>query len=359
MSGILEKKLARDFGYDHAVMLGRARSGLVALLEVFQDKTAAPTPVLLPENICPVLVTAIRAGGGCAVPVPVSPLTGLPDDTAFVAAMEQIETPGIVSPTHLYGFEGVYPQTIKLARQKGWFILENDANAIRMQSDSAPFGDALLVSFGYAKPIEVGTGGAFLTNDPVLAQALRDRVSTYDLLDSAAQMQEEECMLKRRAIRATLDTGSAELARICDMETSLSRFRFDETSRDQLMDKLNHFPREKERRIEQRDLWDRALAPLDDILLPVPLNQPVPWRVIRNCPDYRDHFTHALWHHNLDAGINYRSLWREVPKNYLSGSPKLPDHWGENVINLWLTPDYDRNKIYHATQYLMETYDVL
>lgn len=154
---VLESKLARLFGFEYTVMLGRARSGLAALIEIFRDGQNNPVAVILPENICPVLVTAIRAGGGYAVPVPVSAETGLPDDGAFVKAMNDIDAPGIVMPTHLYGFEGEYPQTVTLARSKNWFILENDANATRIGGGT--FGDALLVSFGYAKPIEIGSGG--------------------------------------------------------------------------------------------------------------------------------------------------------------------------------------------------------
>ena len=346
----IEHKLAHLFGYDHVVMLGRARSGLVALLEVFQGENI---PVLLPENICPVLVTAIRAGGGIAVTVPVSPETGLTDDATFVKAMNRFETPGIISPTHLYGFQGEYPRTIKLAREKGWFILENDANATRFGTSGA-FGDALLVSFGYAKPIEIGTGGALLTNDVSLAHHVAERVSGYDVLNNPAQKREEDCMLERRAIRQNLDINAEALRRICELETNLSRFRFDEKNSEHLNLKFDQFPDELARRMEQRDIWDRVLTPLDEILQPIALQQPVPWRIIRRLPQNRDHFTRKLWANGMDAGINYRSLWRELPPDYLTGLPSSPDLWGDRVLNLWATKDYDKTRIEKTAHLLME-----
>ncbi len=359
MMPVLEQRLAHLFGFEYTVMLGRARSGLVALIETLNDIDNTPVPVLIPENICPALVTAIRAGGGTAITVPVSPENGLPDDQTFVRTMDSVEKPGIVSPTHLYGFLGDYPQTIKLARKKGWFILENDTNGLRIQSKESPFGDALLVSFGYAKPIEIGSGGALLTNDPLLAKVIDRRVSSYPLLDDSARVLEEETMLKRRSLRNMQGTSDQVLEQICHTETALSRFRFDHNSVDLLLTKLDQFPNDRARRCERRDHWDQALAPLDKILQPVTLKQPVPWRVIRRIPKGRNHFAQSLREHNIDAGINYRSLWRELPSHYLNGKPSSSDIWGDTVLNLWVTKDYDQAHIKQATDILMEAADEL
>ncbi len=351
---VLESKLAETFGFEHVVMLGRARSGLVALLELFREGSDQPIPVLLPENICPILVTAIRAGGGIAVTIPVSPLTGLPEDQEFVHAMKNSSKCGIVMPVHLYGFLGEYPETVKYARKKGWFILENDTNVVRSQSQEKAFGDALLVSFGYAKPLEVGRGGALLTNDPLLAQRLRQHVGTYRVLDKKALAMEEQIMLKRRAIRGRLVTNSDELIQICSEEVNLAKFDFDPKDTDKILVKISSFPQENEKRLECRDLWEHALAGMEDIFQPIPLKQPVPWRVIRRIPRQRDHFAQALWAQKIDAGINYRSLWREMPSSYLSGDNSVRDKWGDEVLNLWVTEDYNKLKIKNAGEILME-----
>ena len=347
----LEQKLARSFSYEYAVMAGRARSALVALIEILRK--GENIPVLLPENICPVLVTAIRAGGGTAVTVPVSPLSGLPDDQAFVEAMNNQPTAGIVMPTHLYGFLGDYSQTVKFARAKGWFILENDTNAVRYDGD-APFGDGLLMSFGYAKPLEVGRGGAIMTNEANLAKEIQSRLSTYGPLYEATIRQENDLMLKRRGMRQNLDVADPELMRICDRETTLSRFRFDERDCDLIRAKLNHFPTERQDRLARKEIWDRALEPLDNILRPVPLPQPVPWRLIRRAVTGRAPFTDILWQNDIDAGINYRSLWREMPAEYLNGTAPASDLWGETVLNLWVTKDYHRPRIEKAADLLMK-----
>jgi len=348
----LKEKLSCAFGYDHVVMLGRARSGYAALVEILSMDMDSPLPVLIPENICPAVATAIRAGGGRPVTVPVSAQSGLPDDDVFAHVLKGINQTGIFSPAHLYGFQGDYPKTLKLAHEKGWFILENDSNAIRMNCTETAFGDGLLVSFGYAKPIEAGSGGVFFTNDPALAQDMTAKVADYKMLDDTAHAQEEGCMLQRRKLRHKMDVNSPELRHLCKHEESLSRFSFNESQCDILMKKLSEFPIERNRRLALRHMWDQALKPLNDIFCPVPLKQPVPWRLIRSLAQKRDIYADILRQGNIDAGINYRSLWRELPADYLSGQPTLPDLWGDRVLNLWLTDDYDSRKIEKAANFL-------
>lgn len=201
-------------------------------------------------------------------------------------------------------------------------------------------------------------GGAILTNDGALFRALERRVSTYGLVDDDARAKEEDCMLKRRLLRTGQETSDT-LEDICKVETELSCFRFEKKNTDQLLKKLDQFPEERARRVALRDLWDDALRPLDEVLQPVKLKQPVPWRIIRRVTSGRDRFAQILRENDVDAGINYRSLWREVPAGYLSGAPSSPDLWGDRVLNLWVTENYDKKRISLATDLLREAADEL
>lgn len=169
-------------------------------------------------------------------------------------------------------------------------------------------------------------------------------------------------MLDRRTLRnsqASPDQKETELERIFHQERTLCRYRYEGVEGERLMIALENFPLERERRLKRKEIWDRTLAPLDDFLLPVPLAQPVPWRVIRRVPVHRDLVAQTLWRHKIDAGINYRSLWREVPAAYLCGSRPLTDVWGDTVLNLWVTEGYDENRIAQAGRYLREIRDAI
>jgi hypothetical protein len=80
----LETRIAALFGYSGAVLFGRARSAVVALLEVL----GGSRPFVMPSNVCPDLWLAVhRAQAAPIVLVAVDGQTGLPPDEAFVAAM--------------------------------------------------------------------------------------------------------------------------------------------------------------------------------------------------------------------------------------------------------------------------------
>ena len=171
----LERYLSNLYGYSHVVLVGRARSGLFALGQVLGlDGMDA----VIPSNICPVIPVAFSSAGLSVRLAQVSTKNGLAEDNSLIDAMSNSKRPGIVMPTHIYGYWRSYSETQKWAKKNGWFILENDtlcAARIRMGRRFA-FGDALLVSFGHTKSINAGGGGALLTDDIELANNLRKLV---------------------------------------------------------------------------------------------------------------------------------------------------------------------------------------
>ncbi len=358
----LTKKICHTFGYKKAVLTGRARSGLRALTELLgKDFNTDKIPVLIPENICSATVMAISAAGGIAVPVKVSHHTGLPSDQHFIQRMEEFPTPGIIMPTHLYGFRQNYEKTIKMARDNGWFVLENDAVATHACQDlqlDSPFGDAMIVSFGYSKPLDVGSGGVILTNNSELANKLEAIIRRYPVIDPLSLNLEKRCMLARRDLRKGIASHDAELyslETICERELELNAFRFEPQLAMELADKLDHFPEVLSKRKKLSQLWIEAIGDTDQKLNTVNLPQPVPWRVIFYSPNYRKKITEVLWKNGFDVGINYGSLWKEVPHHYLFGQPPSEDRWGREVINLWVTEDYDEKRILRACKTIKRT----
>ena len=112
----LEGRIADLFGYSDAILFGRARSGVLALLDVLGLSRDAG--FIMPSNICPSLLMAVHSYGSKIGLADVSELNGLPSDNTFVEAMQQAERPGVVMPTHLYGFVQPYPKTVANARAR-------------------------------------------------------------------------------------------------------------------------------------------------------------------------------------------------------------------------------------------------
>jgi len=336
--------LSQLFGYEHAVLFGRARSGLAAFIEI----VGGDLPVLMPSNICPSVLSAVLGGGGKPVLVPVSPLSGLADDERMAAALARNNAArGVVMPAHLYGIWSPYPATCRLARERGWLFLENDSMATIAVAGKAAAGDALLVSFGPGKTIDAGGGGAILANDASLAASLAQKAAAWPPLQAADEAVEANLALARRSLRALEAAHLAEP--LLQIDIAHLRHGFEESRKDRLVAALAAFRRGCERRRAVLFKWQRALAGLAEHLV-LPDEIIAPWRLIGRFrdPARRDQAIAALRQTGIDAGINYPPLTDAHPTLLGDQRHADADNWGDRVINFWLSDDYDEGRIAHA-----------
>lgn len=349
----LETRIADLFGYSDTVLFGRARSGVVALLDVLGVNRNAG--FIMPSNLCPSLLLAVYSCGAKVSLAGVSQSNGLASDTALVEAMQRAERPGVVMPTHLYGFVQPYPKTVAYARAHGWFVLENDTIATKARFAGAgrsAFGDALVVSFGYAKAIEAGGGGAVLTDDAAFARELRAREHEFPLLDDAALKAEEEFMLLGRRLHNSQIETTGLFAR--DREARLfervpgCQYRFPDNLEVPLSDALKGFQAAVEDRRQKLDMWENFLAPFNNALFTPKADCIVPWRLIRRAPGIRDAIVAALRKEGIDAGTNFPPLNRSFPRLFSGQQYAGAEQWGREVLNLWLTPAYDAARMKRA-----------
>src|SRR6478609_6474053 len=117
--------------YEHSIGLPRARDALAAWCEIEGEKISIPT------NCCPALLPFAKEL------VPIDPETGLAP-----------------VPVQLYGYRQIFPNA----------KLEIDPLMTGLLGE--PFAESTIISFGYAKTIDIGGGGAILTNDLSLADEL-------------------------------------------------------------------------------------------------------------------------------------------------------------------------------------------
>lgn len=346
----LARVVAEGFSREYAVLFGRARDALLAILEVI----GAQGPLLMPSNICPEVYLAFAAAGHRSTLVAVSATTGLPDDAAYAAAMRGRDRPGVVMPTHLYGLVQPYTETLAVARERGWFIMENDSLATghRALGRPSPFAAVAptVVSFGAGKTIAAGAGGAVLTNDARLARQLADVASSYPAADG------EDA---REAIRLGWIRGAkrGDMAARLACESALlqsadgQRFAFPAWAEAPLRQALEKLPEEIARRREIALAWRAALRAVGDPVEFPEIEQVAPWRLIGRVATRRDRVLDSLRAAGIDAGDNYPALDTFFPRHAAyaaSSAPETARHWQERVLNLWLTPDYTPRRIRQA-----------
>lgn len=343
----VERALADLFGYSYAILFGRARSALVTLLEIVGVHERFP--VLLPSNICPAVLTAICGAGATPQLVPVCIANGLPPDESLAREIESRGIGGVVMITHLYGFRQSYPQTLAAAARQGWFVLENDSLAVTARLDSSAgrtaFGDALLVSFGYAKTLEIGGGGAVLTDDHAVASELRHRANLFPPLGDAAIAAEAKFTELRRRYRQQPLSMPRLAEGLLPAELKELRYAFPAQHAGSLTSRIRELPELVRRRQERAAFWEQELKRLGEVLIAPNIAPVIPWRVIRRAPCYRSRLVSELRKNGFDAGTNFPPLVDSYPN--LLGEQRFPaaEQWGSEVINFWVSDDYDDDRI--------------
>jgi dTDP-4-amino-4,6-dideoxygalactose transaminase len=320
---------------------------------------------VIPSNICPpILIAGIGTGAQISL-ADVDPETGLASDETLSSAVAAAAGQGVVMPTHLYGFVQKYPRTVEIARNRGWFVLENDCVATSARhSPNAPrraFGDGLIISFGPGKTLDAsGGGGVFLTDDPQLAARLQEREALYPAFDQIAREREKLIVLQRRGLlnqRPTRSCDSPLVEQLLFEELGDLRYGFSDDLIAPLQNAMRSLRAKVEGRLERLEWWSGALKSCV-LFAPAPiLEHVVPWRVIRRMPKLRSETIDALRGAGFDAGTNYQPLTANFPALLANYRQPGAERWGREVLNLWVSENYDRERINRAAGVISKVFD--
>jgi len=166
----VEAELAEHFGREHAVLVGRATTGLTLLFESLDISGE----VVYPEYMCPSPVYAALYADAtprfCDVKAdytmdPVSLKTVVSEDTEAIVTV------------HMFGHPAQMDEIETIAAEHDVVVVEDACQSIGSLPNGDPLGsrgDVSVVSFGNGKPIDAGSGGAVLTDDQQLATAVRE-----------------------------------------------------------------------------------------------------------------------------------------------------------------------------------------
>ncbi|GAA3570761.1 DegT/DnrJ/EryC1/StrS family aminotransferase [Streptomyces osmaniensis] len=193
----LEDEFAAGHGRAHALAVN---SGTSALFLAYQALgVRAGDEVVVPTFTFPATATPLRWLGARPVLVDCGELTG--NVTAETIASRITERTRGIAVTHLYGHPCDMPAIVRLARDKGLFLVEDCSHAHGAHDSSrrvGTWGDAAVFSVGARKPVSGGHGGVLLT----------DRADVFETacLSSASQ-QRSFASVRDPQRRAVSDTG--------------------------------------------------------------------------------------------------------------------------------------------------------
>jgi dTDP-4-amino-4,6-dideoxygalactose transaminase len=167
-----ERTLAAASGRAHAVLTGNGTTALWAALAALDLPDGAA--VVYPTITCETAVNAAVFAGLRPVFADVDPATAAASIARLTDAARRHDA-GVIVPTHIFGRVDSTAGT-----DAGPPDLPRIVDAAQSAGTAACVGDgrAAVLSFGPGKQLDLGGGGALLTDDPVFASNVRDLLST-------------------------------------------------------------------------------------------------------------------------------------------------------------------------------------
>jgi dTDP-4-amino-4,6-dideoxygalactose transaminase len=197
-----ERALAAATGRSHAVLAGNGTTALWAALAALDLPAGAR--VVYPDLTCETAVNAAVFAGLTPVFCDVGLATATPTAAQLAATARLLGADAMV-PTHLFG--RVAPVPAEEERPVLVDAAQTDATAASVQG-----GAAAILSFGPGKQVDLGEGGALLTDDASLACAVREWLATLPAADAAAESARGQLAVDLVALGRTSTPGSREHA---------------------------------------------------------------------------------------------------------------------------------------------------
>lgn len=183
----LQAEFREYFGVKHVWFVSSGKAALSIILQALHGLSGRHK-VVVPGYTCFSVPSAIVHARLSVLLCDVDPLSF---DFDF-AHLEQVADSDVlcVLATHLFGMGVDVPSVVKVCRQRGIFVVEDVAQAFGGDRGGKPLGtigDVSFLSFGRGKNITCGSGGAILSNDDRIGEAVA-RVYAQLLEESLAGM---------------------------------------------------------------------------------------------------------------------------------------------------------------------------
>lgn len=167
----LEADLCRLLGRSHCILVSSATAGIALSLKA---AGVGGKRVAVPAGVCANVPLAILFSGNAPAYLDCETETlGLAPEGLENMPVDSL---GGVVAVHCYGNPCRIGDIAEHCRRRGIPLIEDAAAALGATVNGRPvgsFGDVSVISFGAGKTIDVGGGGAVLTDDPTLAKDIR------------------------------------------------------------------------------------------------------------------------------------------------------------------------------------------
>ena len=219
------------------IFSGRGSTALYAILTSLETKERK---ILLPVNICEIVIPVIQLAGFSPVFYDVNPDTGNSSLENIKAKYTGDEA--VLLAVHNFGVPLEIDLISEWAKENEIFLIEDVCNALGATFKNVPvgnLGDASIYSFGYSKIVELGFGGGLTVRESGLRQKVKGLISSFDLYSELQKEADHEFQSKLRTLRKDSGNQMPEIYRpLYEDYAKFLIYRLDEQSVNLIKDAL-------------------------------------------------------------------------------------------------------------------------
>ncbi|MFX0135037.1 MAG: aminotransferase class V-fold PLP-dependent enzyme [Candidatus Hodarchaeota archaeon] len=188
------KELCDYFDVKYCFLLSSGKAALTLILTALKESFPGKNEVLIPAYTCYSVPSSIIKAGLKVTLCDINPETLEFDYNQLTKKITKRTLCIIVC--HLFGYIGDLDRLKRLAKDKGVFLIEDDAQAMGAEYKGQKVGslaDVGFFSLGRGKNISVVEGGIILTNNETIAVKLKNN---WDVLNNYSSLEKISLILK-------------------------------------------------------------------------------------------------------------------------------------------------------------------
>ncbi len=359
MSNIInscEIKIAELIGRKHCILTGR---GATALWIAYSLVSGSRNKILLPAMICLSPMFTVHYAGCTPLFADVLESDATIDPSSVKKILERNKDIGLVLAVHLYGHPAAMDELSAICRNYGALLVEDMAQALGGRDGQGrrfgKFGDISILSFGHTKILDVGDGGALLTDSDDIAAFARCAVERLNEKPEHSEWLGSVYSKLYYDIQAAgaIDPNFFRLFdQFPDLFRALYLYRPSEEIASKISGALKELPSELAHRRKIAKFYSDCLSDLAHVRLFQPTGPGVPWRfTFRLKPEMRDSILKRVRMDGFDISSWYPSVnnWTISGRTQENEFPVSEMLEGE-IVNLWVSQDYSDEKAQRLIQ---------
>jgi len=346
----LEHRLGQISGRQRVFLTSSGTAAIYFALHALHIKEE----VIIPAIVCPSVYYAVRAAGAVPVLADVS-LLDFNIDPQSVSRLLSPRTKAIIT-VNLFGYPAMTEEIAQLVRSTNVLLIEDAAQSIGGARSGRPlgsWGDVSIFSFGYSKIIAAGGGGAILTDDAAIGDAVGSELAAAQSITK--HLAEAKYYLSRYLVSHFMDQYVKSRTRWADLAVDRAhlflRWLFSGQMKDRHVVRALRGLREFEELVVPRariaEIYrTRLLHP--DIGHSVYENgQGIVWRysmLVRD-RDQQDRILKRINEKRTVASKHYPPLHWHFPESTPPAGLPASEQVGTRIINLPVSPDVTQSSI--------------